>query len=220
VAVGAIVGALALAAGLVAGALLLAEGRGGDSSTVVRPEAAAATSPASASTEEELAEEANAPAEEEAGAASSSAGSEAVTPFYGSFYSASIPAGWIQEEDEAWASDGSYIENTWSSPSGDEGLKIDESPGESADPTVSASNIAADLRAAGETVYGVKHGIVRGGVLGSEIAFRASSGLPERVDFFFNLGDDGFAVLGSAYDIEIASQLVDPLVASIQPVGE
>jgi hypothetical protein len=53
-------------------------------------------------------------------------------------------------------------------------------------------------------------------VYGSEIAFSNSSGLPERVDFFFNLGDDGFAVLGSANDIATARDIVEPAVASLQ----
>ncbi|MGC1853375.1 MAG: hypothetical protein WA687_13145, partial [Solirubrobacterales bacterium] len=182
-----VVCALAAAAGLVAGALVVAGARDGDASTVVRRTQQAVSNSASPT-----------------------------TPFYGNLYTASIPAGWIQEEDEALASDGSYIENTWSSPAGDEGLKIDESPGDPADPAESATSIAADLRAADETVYSVRHGVVRGGVVGSEIAFRANSGLPERVDFFFNLGDNGFAVLGSAYDIETARRLVGPLVASIE----
>jgi protein kinase-like protein len=216
VAVGTVIGALAVAAGLVAGALVLAEGRDGDSSTVVRQEASTGSSSVTVSAEGEPAEETSAPTEEEG--AASSVGSEARSPFFGNFYSASIPAGWIQEEDEAWASDGSYVENTWSSPSGDEGLKIDESPGEPASPAESATNIAADLRAAEEAVYTVKHGVVRGGVLGSEVAFRANSGLPERVDFFFNLGDNGFAVLGSAYDVDTARRLIGPLIASIQPI--
>lgn len=157
---------------------------------------------------------------EETEATVSSAGdrpgeTEGTTTFYGNLYTAEIPAGWVQEEDEALASDGSYVENTWSSPDGDEALKIDQSPG---NPAESAENIAADLRAAGETVYSVRHGVVRGGIVGSELAFRADSGLPERVDFFFTLGDDGYAALGSAYDLETADSLVGPLVGSIQPL--
>jgi Protein kinase domain len=210
--------ALAIAGGLVVGALVLGEGRGGDSSTVVRrtaPATSASESPTTTVTEEEAPEGTS----EEADAAVSSAGAEGTTPFYGDLYSAAIPAGWIQEEDEALASDGSYVENTWSSPAGDEGLKIDESPGDPADPAESAAIIADDLRAAGATVYSVRDGVVRGGVIGSEIAFRGHSGLPERVDFFFNLADNGFAVLGSAYDIETAHRLIGPLVASIEPVS-
>jgi hypothetical protein len=207
--------AVAVAGGLVAGALVLAEEGGGDSSTVVRrsqPSSDSQAGPTTAAVEEEPREEETA----EAAGAKVSSSSEGSTAFDGALYSATIPAGWIQEEDEALASDGSYVENTWASPDGDEGLKIDESPGDPADPAESAAGIAADLAGAGETVHSVRDGVVLGGIVGSELAFRANSGLPERVDFFFNLGDDGFAVLGSAYDIETARRLVGPLVASIQ----
>lgn len=210
-----VVCALAIAGGLIAGALVLANGRSGDSSTVVRrtPHAstAAAAAPVATSKEEEAPEE-----PESEPATISSASEEGPSGFEGALFSAAIPAGWTHEEDEALASDGSYVGNTWSSPSGDEELKVDESPGDPADPAESAAGIAASLRSAGELVHSVKDGVVRGGIIGSEIAFRANSGLPERDDFFFNIGDNGFAVLGSAYDIETARSLVGPLVASIE----
>lgn len=207
--------AIALAGGLVAGALVLAGDRSGDSSTVVRRTEASANASATSTPEAEPVEEA--PEEEPAEAVDSAADeTEGRDPFFGTYYNATIPAGWIQEEDEAWASDGSYIENTWTSPAEDEALKIDESPGEPADPAESASSIAADLENVGYTVYSVEHDVSRGGLIGSEIAFRATSGLPERVDFFFNLGDNGFAVLGSAYDIDTSRSLVDSLVASLE----
>ncbi len=215
-AVSIVICALAAAAGLVVGALVLTGSKGDDSSTVIRrtQPAANASAPAAATGEEaEAAGEAEAGEEE---AAEASSGTEGPTPFFGGLYTAAIPAGWVQEENEALASDGSYVENTWNSPAGDESLKIDESPGEPADPAESANSISSDLSGAGETVYSVSHGVERGGVVGSELAFRASSGLPERVDFFFNIGDNGFAVLGSAYDQETARRLVGPLVSSLE----
>ncbi len=219
-----VVCALAIAGGLVAGALVLANGRGG-SSTIVRKtqpaESAAATTTAAEeepAAEEEAVEEQSSEGEEEAPEASSSS-AEGREPFYGNLYSATIPAGWVQEEDETVASDGSYVENTWNSPAEDESLKVDMSPGEPSDPTESAEIIAEDLENAGETVYSLKEGVVHGGLIGSEVAFRSSAGLPERVDFFFDLGSNGFAVLGSAYDIGTARSLVGPLVHSLQLSG-
>jgi hypothetical protein len=51
---------------------------------------------------------------------------------------------------------------------------------------------------------------------GSELDFRADSGLPERADFFFNIGDDGFAVLASGHGLEAAQERIDPLVSSLR----
>jgi len=217
--------AILLAGGLVAAALLLTGGKHGSRTVVRRTQPLAANSEPEATTtgleeereeraeEERLAEEElerEAEAEETAVVGSSS------NSFNGNLFSATIPAGWVHEEDESLASDGSYVGNTWSSPAGDEELKVDVSQGSSADPSESAGEIAAGLRSAGETVYSVRDGVVLGGVVGSEIAFSASTDPSERVDFFFNLGDDGYAVLGSAYDIAAARSLVGPLVASIE----
>jgi protein kinase-like protein len=217
-AVAIVLGATAIAGGLIVGALVLAGGRGEDSSTVVRrtQQASATETTTTAEAEPETTAEAEAEGEE---ATSSAVDAGAREAFYGNFYTATIPAGWFQEEDEAVASDGSYVENTWSSPGGDETLKIDQSPGEPADPATSARTIAEDVRAAGRPVYYVRENVVRGGVVGAEFAFRSSSNPPERVDFFFNLGDSGFAVLGSAYDQQTAAGLVGPLVASLRPTG-
>jgi hypothetical protein len=49
-----------------------------------------------------------------------------------------------------------------------------------------------------------------------ELDFHATSGLPERVDFFFNLGDNGFAVLSSGYDLAVAQSRIGPLVSSLR----
>jgi len=210
--------AVAIAGGLVAGALLLAGDGSTQSSTIVRKEPAAGTTTTTAGSEEageaEGATEADFESDEPEAEASSS-GAEGREPFYGSFYSVTIPAGWAQEEVEDWASDGSYIENTWNSPDGSEALKIDMSPGEPKDPTESAEIIAGDLEAAGQTVYSINRDVFRGGVVGTELAFRADSDPPERSDFFFEFGDNGFAVLGSAYDLDTARSLIGPLIHSL-----
>ncbi len=226
-----VLAAMALAGGLVAGALVLAGKRGSDTATVVRKTEAAAASgkrggsaggeepePA-AETETEAETETQVGREGEEASAAAVAGGGGREPFYGGLYTATVPAGWVQEEEEATASDGSYVENTWNSPAEDESLKVDESPGGAKDPTESAEMIAEDLESAGEPVYAVKEDVVRGGVLGSEVQFHSTAGLPERADFFFNLGNDGFAVLGSAYDLRTAKSLVGPLVGSLEPSG-
>lgn len=189
--------ALAVAGGLVAAALVFAS-RSGSSHT--RTVVTRGTPPKQQGTTAES---------PEAHAAS--------TPvvFEGADYSATLPAGWVQGEREQVASDGSYIENTWTSPGGDEELLIDESPGEPADPARSATKIASGVRRAGETVYSVRNGVVRGGVEGAELDFRATSGRPERADFFFNLGVNGFAVLSSGYDLTAAKNRIGPLVSSL-----
>jgi hypothetical protein len=209
--------AVAIAGGLVAGALLLAGDGGAESSTIIRRERPAETTTTTTATEEEAAEAEEAAdfesEESEAEAGTSSAGAR--DPFYGDLYSATVPAGWVQEEFEDLASDGSYIENTWNSPDGSEALKIDMSPGEPQDPTESAELIADGLEGAGETVYAINQEVIRGGLLGTELAFSASSAPSERSDFFFNFGDNGFAVLGSAYDLSTAQSLVGPVVRSL-----
>ena len=208
--------AVAIAAGLVTAALLLAENGEPESSTIVRKQPAAATTTSGVEEPEAAPEAADfEPEEPEAAASISSAGE----PFFGSFYNVTIPAGWVQEEFEEWASDHSYIENTWNSPDGSEALKIDMSPGDPQDPTESAELIGEDLEAAGETVYGINRDVTRGGLVGSELLFSGDSGPPERSDFFFNLGNNGFAVLASAYDLRSAQSRVGPLVRSLQLEG-
>jgi Protein kinase domain len=214
-----VVCAVAIAGGLVAGALLLAGDGGIRSSTIVRKEPAAVTTTTAADEEAEAAPEDAGFEGDGPEARASAGGAEGREPFYGSFYSVTVPAGWAQEEFEDWAGDGSYIENTWNSPDGSEALKIDMSPGEPKDPTESAETIAADLEAAGQTVYSISPGVLRGGLLGTELAFRADSSPPERSDFFFELDDNGFAVLGSAYDLHTARSLVGPLVHSLSLEG-
>jgi serine/threonine-protein kinase len=211
-----IVCALAIAAGLVTGALVLARGKGGKSRTVItrraaaprreRTTAAAAVTTTSSAPEEEGQDE------------ESTATDVAVEPlhFEGSEYSATLPAGWEQQESEKRASDGSYIENTWTSPDGGEELLIDESPAKPADPARSMAKIGGYVREEGETVYAEESEVERGGMLGSELDFHADSKPAERVDFFFDIGDDGFAVLASAGSLGAAQALVDPLVSSIQ----
>jgi hypothetical protein len=208
--------AVAVAAGLVTGALVLASGKNQSTRTVVtrrvaaphREKAASATTAANAASTPEA----------ETAAESSPTSTEAAQPvsFQGTEYSATLPPGWIQQESEKLASDGSYIENTWISPSGDEELLIDESPGKPADPEQSVATIGSGVREAGETVYAVTNEVERGGLFGSELDFRADSGLPERADFFFNIGNAGFAILASGHDLNAAQARIDPLISSLQ----
>jgi hypothetical protein len=194
--------ALAVAAGLVVGALVFVDRKDDGKTRTVVTRNITETSPPTTTTE----------------SPESTVSTTAPTPvaFHGAEYSATLPAGWIQQENEKPARDNSYIENIWTSPDGDEELLIDESPGAPADPAESAAKIAGYVREAEETVYSVSNGVERGGMAGSELTFRSSSGLPERVDFFFNIGDAGFAVLASAYDLETAQNLIDPLVSSLR----
>lgn len=136
--------------------------------------------------------------------------------FTGSHYSATLPAGWVQGDREKLASDGSYIQDTWTSPDASEELLIDESPGAPADPARSVVKIAGYVRRADETIYAIHNGVEYGGIVGSELDFRATSKPAERADFFFNLDNDGFAVLASTSDLETAQRLLDPLVGSLQ----
>lgn len=216
---------LAVAGGLVAGALLLANERNGGSSTVVRrSQAAVSPTPAPAvedegtvereRLEEELEQERQRKVALEA--RQSAAAVPDSTTFDGALFSVSVPAGWAQEEDEESASDGSYIANAWVSPDGAEKLKIDASPGVSASAAESAVQIAASLRDAGAPVYSVRHAVLRGGFVGSELTFRSDSEPPLRVDFFFDVGADGYAVLGCAYDLETARGLVADAARSLE----
>jgi hypothetical protein len=214
-AVAIVLAALAVAGALVAGALVLAGDRGVESSTIVRK--AEPVEETGAEEEAVTAEEPTEPVDEEPQAEAVASSSSEREPFYGDLYTATIPAGWFQETDEEVASDGSYVENIWRSPDETESLKIDASLTPPEDPTASAEVIAEDLEGAGETVYAFNEDVVRGGVLGTEIQFHSSTGTPERSDFFFNLGGNGFAVLGGADDLGTARSLVGPLVSSLQP---
>ena len=72
------------------------------------------------------------------------------------------------------------------------------------------------MREAGETVYAVTNEVERGGLLGSELDFQADSGLRERADFFFDIGDAGFAILASGNDLGAAQARIDPLASSLR----
>jgi serine/threonine protein kinase len=200
-------GAVVLAAGLIAGALILAGRGGSDSRTVVNRAtttvAAAALSPEAG---EAAATASQSPRE------SSPSSSE----FQTAAYSVAIPASWTQTESEKVARDGSYVENKWASPAGGEEVLIDESASEPAPPPESAEAIRTDLEAAEEPVYSARDGLYKGGALGSEIDFEASSGLRQRADFFFDRGGSGFAVLGSAEDQATARSLIGPVVSSLR----
>jgi predicted Ser/Thr protein kinase len=210
----AIVGAaLVIAGGMIVGALVVAQGKGhGAGNTVVaRAVTTTARAPSPKTTEghgvTESSREAPEPQEE-------------WTSFDGPRYSVEVPATWTQTEEEQRASDGSYTENVWISPDGTEGILIDESPGNPADPAVSAANIAHDIRSAGETVYSVHDELMIGGIEGSELDLRTNSERPERADFFFNLGENGFAVLGSANSLSAAHDLIEPVVSSLSVLGD
>lgn len=209
--------AVAVAAGLVTGAVVLANGKDQSARTVVTrrvtaPREEEAASAATAATKAE------GTPEKETATENPPTRTEAAQPvsFQGTEYSATLPPGWIQQESEKLASDGSYLENTWISPGGDEELLIDESPGKPADPAQSVAKIGSGVREAGETVYAVTNEVGRGGLLGSELDFKADSGLPERADFFFNIGNDGFAILASGNDLSAAQARIDPLISSLQ----
>lgn len=154
---------------------------------------------------------------EDAAQASGSTVPAEPTLFEGAGYTVELPAGWIQLENEKVASDGSYVENKWRNPKGGEEILIDESAEAPADPAKSAALIGEGVSNAGETVYSITNGVEHGGVEGSELDFRADSGLPERADFFFNIGNAGFAVLSSGYDLTKAQNRLDPVVSSLRP---
>jgi serine/threonine protein kinase len=198
-----IAAAIAVAGGMIAAAALFAGKQGGDSSTVIRrtvpaPTASTSTAPQEATT----AAEASSPSEP--------------TSFVGDRYTATLPPGWQQYEREETASDGSYVENVWSSPDHSEEILIDDSPGEPAPPIVSVDKIGGGVEAAGEQVHAIRDNVFRGGIEGSELDFRADSDPPERADFFFDLGDNGYAVLASAYDQATAQRLLGPVISSLQ----
>lgn len=212
--------AVAVAGGLVTGALLLAGEGGAESSTIVKRERPSEVTTTTTTAGEEGGEgeetqEATDFESEDSGSEASVSSAGNREAFYGDYYSVTVPAGWVQEEFEEWASDGSYIENTWNSPDGSEALKIDMSPGDPQDPTESAEIIGEGLESAGETVYAINRDVIRGGLLGTELAFSSDSEPPERADFFFDLGDNGFAVLGSAYDLRTAQSLIGPVIRSL-----
>jgi serine/threonine-protein kinase len=192
-----VIGCVAIAAGLVAAALLATQGNAGGGGS---HKVAAASRTSSG----------------DAASATSSAAELEPTLFDGARYSVEVPAGWTQIENEKVASDGSYFENAWRSPDGEEEVLIDESPGNPADPAESAAAIGADVRSAGETIYSITDGVTYGDIEGSELDLRADSGLPERADFFFDLGNSGFAVLASGYNLASAQDRLGPVLSSLQ----
>jgi serine/threonine protein kinase len=206
-------GSVVLAAGLIASALIVSGGASKTTSRTVVDRGLTTTlsepTEAEASAEEPTIESERAPA------ATTSAANE----FFTSGYSVAVPSGWTQGESEKVARDGSYVENTWSSPSGDEELLIDQSAGEPAPPEESAEAIATDLQSAEEPIYATRDDVVKGGAVGSELDFEAKSGLRQRADFFFDRGDSGFAVLASAEDQATARSLIGPTVSSLRAEG-
>jgi predicted Ser/Thr protein kinase len=199
-----VLASIIVGAGLVLAALLATREGGGSHKTAATPRTGGGERAAGAS-------------QSSTGEASDSTVPAEPTVFEGAGYTVEIPADWIQLENEKVASDGSYVENKWRSPNGREEILIDESAEAPADPAESAAVIGEGVSEAGETVYSITDGVVHGGVEGSELDFRANSGLPERADFFFNLGNAGFAVLSSGYDLTRVQGRLDPVVSSLQP---
>ena len=201
--------ALLVAAGLVVAALAFSGGDKGRDHTVLSRSPAHREAEAAAP---------NIGTTEAGDGETSPRGAESGSPvsFDGTEYHATLPPGWEQQEREKVARDGSYIENTWASPDGEEELLVDESPTDPADPARSVAKIAADVRQAGENVFAVRNGVERDGIEGSELDFEAGAGLPERADFFFDIGDAGFAVLASGHDLEAAQERLGPLVSSLR----
>jgi hypothetical protein len=199
-----LVGSLALAIGLVVAAVVVAGDKDGANRTVITRAAETTAS-----------EEAPSTSSEGEGASARAETAPAPVEFNGSYFSTTLPVGWRQVENESWASDGSYVENTWISPDGGEEIKIDMSVGEPADPAVSLATIGGAVEESGQTVYATTNGVEHGGIVGSELDFSADSGIPERADFFFNFDGNGFAVMGSSYDLETSQALIGPVVAAL-----
>jgi serine/threonine protein kinase len=204
-------GAVVLAAGLIAGALIFSGRGGSDSRTVVNR---ATTTVAEPTADREPADSAEAEATSSQSTADTTPGE-----FQTAGYRVAMPAGWTQTESEEIARDGSFVENKWASPAGDEEILIDESVGAPSPPAESAEAIRADLESAEEPIYAARDDVFKGGAYGSEIDFQASSDLRERADFFFDRGGSGFALLASAEDQATARSLVGPAVASLEASG-
>lgn len=216
-AVAMVIGALVVAGGLVAGALALAGNDERGTHTVVTrtsPPVARPEDTAAASTQDVGATVNEDPTTVEA--PQHAAGEAPGTVFEGADYSVTVPAGWHQEENEEVASDGSYVENVWTSPGGDEALLIDVSPGGAASTSKSVKHIGENVRTEGNLVYSETNGVIRGGVPGSELAYHADGERPERVDFFLNLGESGFGIIASGSDLDTARRRIDQVVSTLQ----
>ena len=140
------------------------------------------------------------------GADTSSAASEAGTTSYTtSHYTATIPAGWAQEEDAV--DKGSYVESKWRDPQHpSDSILIDVTPHSSQQ---SPSEMAAPVHASLLAQKGYSEISYGPGDLGSGTSwkwvFRISG--TKRVDYFFGQCSDDFAVLGTSRPSHFSSLL-------------
>ncbi len=180
-------GSLVVAAGLIAAALVVAGGKGGgESRTVVSRGITTTVSEASptetvASTEE--------------GAATGSGASPSSTRFTGSLYSAAIPTGWTQAENDKPISN--YLESTWHNPAEPSTtLLIDaQTPATSASATEDAETVRVQTSQASDYRELAFAPTLLAGRQAARWVFDISG--DRRVDYFLNDCNASVAMLGS-----------------------
>jgi serine/threonine protein kinase len=134
----------------------------------------------------------------------------ATSTYTGGGYTASYPSDWTVSDDNK--SFGSYFETRFVSPDGGQSVAIDRTPGSTTDPEASATQLAGNkstTKAFGPVTIAGKKGF--------EWAFTDSGN--EKVDFLFNDGGDGYAVLGKASPADFAavSKVARQVAESVTP---
>jgi serine/threonine protein kinase len=129
-------------------------------------------------------------------------------------YSAEYPAGWRIDQDDVLKT--TYSRTSFVAGDGSE-IDIDHSPGQSADPETSATQVEADTA----KTPGYKRLSFESTTLGGRDAFEWTFqiGSDRKIDIFLTAGGDGFAVLGKGPDFESVIGQARHVAGSIQPSG-
>jgi hypothetical protein len=127
-------------------------------------------------------------------------------------YSAEYPSGWLLVDDDV--SKGAYTETKFESPDGTATVVIDRTPGAPLDPREAAEGVEADTSQTSGYRRVRFAPVTLGGREGFEWVFDLPSG--RRADFFTNVGDGRFAVLGHGEDFGTAYDAAHAVASSLE----
>lgn len=138
------------------------------------------------------------------------------TAFISTAFDTYYPSDWSVAYSERRIT--SYNETKFVSSTGSSFVRVDRSPGQTPDPAAKAGGLEAGEK--GAPGYQEIHfrAITLNGQQAFEWTFKVpDSTSPEKVDYFRNVGSDGFAVLGGGTDFASAQRVALVIVGTLRP---
>lgn len=115
---------------------------------------------------------------------------------------------------------GDYRETKFVSPGGSSFVRIDRSPGRAMDPAVKARSLERlDRGAAGYRELRFDPITINGQIAFEWVFTSPDSTSPEKIDYFRNVGRDGFAILGGGHDFRTAQRAALVIAGTLEGHG-